>query len=479
MHRTHATMTSRDVLLRRRTFLKGAAMTALGTALPMSFSRRANALGGASRVIFFYFPDGVPAESQNGDGSAWHAWSSNGTITLPEVLSPLESFKQSCTFFRGLSLGATDTGSHPGGAKKLLTGKDGGNGWSLNHYLGQTIGAQHPHRHVNLGVMSTQKGTDADKFITYVGPGSVALPNDNPVNVFQTLFGGAPSDAPLPGGGSVTPDVQTARKQSVLDGAIAEIDALKFKLGSVEASKLEFHLEALREVEQRLETVVPPPVNPIDVANCSDPEISASGVDTNQLQTDMYFPAILRMQIDNLVTAMACNLTKVGTIQCSYHTSDLNMSQFPSTEMSSFAECVNGTPQFGLQNCHQKRSHEASHYGASHAGDLYRHFVAQRKWYVSQLAYLLGELAARPEGSGTMLDHTLVLVCSEVSDGNTHSHDNMPFLLCGHGGGAVSTGKVLDVGYTRHGALLTSVARAMGADIWSYGDTADGPLGGI
>ena len=53
------------------------------------------------------------------------------------------------------------------------------------------------------------------------------------------------------------------------------------------------------------------------------------------------------------------------------------------------------------------------------------------KWWVAQFAYLLEQLAARPEDDGTMLDYSLCLLCSEVADGNTHLHDDMPFVLAG------------------------------------------------
>ena len=107
---------------------------------------------------------------------------------------------------------------------------------------------------------------------------------------------------------------------------------------------------------------------------------------------------------------MACGLTKVGVIQGSQHTSELIMSRFRDTEMYDAG--------FDM------RSHQASHYGARHdrSNRLYSDFVKQVNWWVSQYAYLLQQLRARPEGDGTMLDHSVVLLCTEVSDGNTHSH---------------------------------------------------------
>jgi len=105
--------------------------------------------------------------------------------------------------------------------------------------------------------------------------------------------------------------------------------------------------------------------------------------------------------------------------------------------------------------------------------------VAQRRWYVAQFTYLLEQLRARPEGDGSMLDYTLVFCGSEVSDGNTHYHDDMPFLLSGGGGGALNTGRLVDVGYARHGRLWVTLARAMGQNLDRFGDQDGGPLEGV
>jgi hypothetical protein len=107
--------------------------------------------------------------------------------------------------------------------------------------------------------------------------------------------------------------------------------------------------------------------------------------------------------MDLMVQAMACGMTRVGVIQASQHTSELIMSRFMGTPMYD--------PGFDM------RSHQASHYGASHdlAHREYLAFKQQRRWWIEQLAYLLGSLAARPEGEGTMLDYSLVLCCTEVA----------------------------------------------------------------
>ena len=143
------------------------------------------------------------------------------------------------------------------------------------------------------------------------------------------------------------------------------------------------------------------------------------------------------------------------------------MSRFPNTEFSD--------PGWDM------RSHQASHYGASHSWQSreFASFVQQRKWFVSQFAYLLEALANRPEEGGSMLDHSLVLLCTEVCDGNTHSHDNMPFIVAGGAGGRLSGGRVLNTGFTHHSHLLTSMAHAMGEYVPCFGQSCSGPLSGL
>jgi hypothetical protein len=149
------------------------------------------------------------------------------------------------------------------------------------------------------------------------------------------------------------------------------------------------------------------------------------------------------------------------------HTSELILSRMPGTEMYE--------PGFDL------RSHQASHYGDSHdfSKREVRAYLQQRRWFVEQFAYLLGELKKRPDGDGTMLDSSVVMLCTEVCDGNTHLHDNMPFIVAGRGGGRINPGRLVQGNNSRHGALLAAIAQAMGANVQGWGDGNSGPLGGV
>lgn len=446
-------------MLNRRSVLKALCSSALTLPFAGLFAKTADAgppPAIAKRFIVFYFPDGVPAPA--GQPSRFHAVGSETSFTLPENLAPLAAHKGSCIFTRGLSMGQTDAGSHPGGAKKLLTGVDGGNGESLDRYLARTAGAAAPFRHLYLGAMATQNNASGDKFVSYPSAGTTAAPEDDPMTAFGRLFGSG-----MPAGGGGTPSgTKTVDpvEASVIDAALADMNDLRARLGDVEKAKLDVHLDALRDIERRIKGLADSAL-----PSCNQSLGSVSKIDTSRLYDPAQFPDILRAQIDLTVQAMACGLTKVGVIQASEHTSELIMSRFPSTPLYK--------PNFDM------RSHQASHYGVP-TDPKFDDYVKQRTWFVEQFAYLLSQLAARPEGSGTMLDNSIVLLCSEISDGNTHSHDDMPFIVAGGGGGTLRTGRLFDFGGRRHADLLGTIAHAMGdASVQTYGQGGQGLLSGL
>jgi hypothetical protein len=375
-------------------------------------------------------------------------------FTLAPCLTPLAPFVSQCLFLNGLSMGPTDAGSHPGGAKKLLTAVDEGNGESIDRYLARTVGNDAPFNHLYLGAMANQNNASGDKFVSYPAPGTTVAPEDDPVRAFARLFGGAQNGN---SGGTASDD----GTRSVLDTDLADLNDLRMRLGDVEKSKLDLHLDALRDLEKRLTGGG----GSTSGAGCSNqPSANVGAVDENALYDPGNFPTVLRAQMDVMVQAMACGLTRVGVIQASEHTSELIMSRFPNSELY--------TPNFDM------RSHQASHYGVS-SDPKFDAYVKQVRWFVAQLAYLLDALRQRPEGDGTMLDYSMILMCSEISDGNTHKHDNMPFLLAGGGGGALRTGRLLELGYHRHADLFVGMGRAMGDGLTSFGQESQGPLPGL
>jgi hypothetical protein len=439
--------------LSRRTLIKALTSAALGAPLLSLGGKTAAAgpSGTARRVIFFYFPDGVPATSQSGEPSLWHATGSGTNFQLGDIHTSLMPFQDRCVFFNGLTMGSTDTGSHPGGAQKLLTAVDHGNGQSIDQALAGALGVPL----LYLGAMATEG-------ISYQAPGTApAAPENNPRSAFDRLFpGGMPPSTTTP------PTATDPSGPSILDTVLADMNEMSTAWGAAEKTKLDLHMSALRDLERKVKALPPaaPDGGSAPPTSCKNPSLGA--YDANGMNAPANFPAILRTQIDLMVQAMACNVTRVGLLQCSVHTSELNMAAFPQTPMS--------IPNYYLG------SHKASHYGTTHneQDELFRAFHQQVRWWVDQFAYLVQALASRPEDGGSMLDNSLVFLCTEVCDGNTHNHDNMPFVLAGGGGGSIRTGQLLQFTDMPHAGVYSAMAQAMGKPM-KFGQANAGPLPGL
>jgi Protein of unknown function (DUF1552) len=437
--------------LARRSLIKALTSAALAAPFASLAKRAASAAsaGVARRVIFFYFPDGVPAVSQSGEPSLWHATGSGNVFQLSDIHTALLPFKEKCVFFNGLTMGPTDAGSHPGGAQKLLTASDHADGASIDQVLARALGVPL----LYLGAMATEG-------ISYPAPGTApAAAENNPRAAFDRLFPGGlpPSTTPPPG-------ITDPNGPSILDTVLADMNEMSSAWAQAEKTKLDLHMSALRELERKVKAIPGADAGTSPPASCANPRLGA--YDASAMNAPANFPAILRAQTDLMVQAMACNLTRVGLLQCSVHTSELNMAAFA------------GTPMF-IPN-YYLGSHKASHYGTTHneQDELFRAFHQQVRWWVDQFAYLLQSLASRPEDGGTMLDHSLVVLCTEVCDGNTHNHDNMPFILAGGGSGAIRSGRILQLTDAPHAGVYAAIAHAMGTPM-KFGQANSEPIAGL
>jgi hypothetical protein len=157
--------------------------------------------------------------------------------------------------------------------------------------------------------------------------------------------------------------------------------------------------------------------------------------------------------MDMLSMAFACDITRVATLQWSAST---NNRPYPFLS-------YNGQPIVDDE-------HILGHQPDTDV-DAWGKLRVIRRWYSDQLAYLLGKLDAVPEGEGTMLDNTLVVLGSELSRGNTHSHMDAPFIIAG-GAGAFAMNRSLDFsgGDVSHNNLLVAMLNAMGVDASEFGD---------
>jgi hypothetical protein len=169
-------------------------------------------------------------------------------------------------------------------------------------------------------------------------------------------------------------------------------------------------------------------------------------------------PRTVQTQIDLAVMALKCDLTRVVTLQWNHAAGNLDFKWL------------------GIGRSHHQISHDADTNLASQD-----QLVQINTWYARQLAYLLARLDETPEGSGTMLDNTLVFWCNELDKGNRHSHTDMPYLLAGGKNLGLQTGRVLRYGSVPHNNLLVSMMNLLGVPGSTFGDPSfcTGPLGGL
>jgi len=433
--------------LSRRSFLAKAVAT--GAVMDLPFLGRAQAAP-LSNVVIVFVPDGVVP-------SLWYPQGSETSFTLPTMSAPLEPIKSDCVFLQGISMYSGEP-THQGGTKKVITATGP---QSLDVVLGQKLKGSAPFDAVQLGVASTFE--DGSGSISFIGPGQQAKPDDNPLNVFGRLFGDVKPMAGM--GGS---DLAARQRQSVLDAIRGDLTSLQAKLGRTEKSRLDSHLQFLRDIEARATTMIAPTAA-CDVKSFNQAGFTVPPNDYNYPKVyhkPENFPLVGQLQMDLAVLALSCNLTRAVTLMWSHAVSP--------TKVPGLATTVG--------------NHDASHYGTNPAGDLARQFVLYRRWFMERFVSLVQALKRTPFGEGTLFDSTVLLLCTDIGDGDLHEHRNVPFVVAGgaktglRGGRYLDfTGKGMGGGNESHAKILVSIARAVGVQIDSFGYTGmgTGPLPGL
>ena len=444
--------------LSRRAALRGAGGIAVG--LPfldvMRPSGRRSLAAGTTpprRFIVFFSPDGSIHEN-------WVPTGTETAFTLSRILAPLESNKQKLVILDGVENKVGGYGARPGddhmkGMGGMLTGMgllpgttQGGAGdpaglaagISVDQTIAATIGADTKFRSLELGVQAGSSGT-AWGYSNYAGPGQGLPPDNNPAAVFNRVF------TPQGAAGAAAAQ-QRAERKSVLDAVMQSYARLGPRLGADDKAKLDAHLANIRDLENRLTATS---------AACVTP--AAPG--TIDYKANANFPAVGKLQTDLLVMALACDLTRVGTLQ--------------------WEQSVGNVRFTWVDPAITRGHHDMSHDGDT-VTDTMEQLTKINIWYAQQLNYLLDSLKAHREADGTtMLDNTLVLWVNELARGNVHSHDKMPYVLAGGAGGTLRGGRFLSYKGVPHNNLLVSCMNLMGVAGTTFGNPAfcTGPLAGL
>jgi hypothetical protein len=402
----------------------------------------AQVAGRARRLIVFFSPNGTVHRFWRPTGMGRQFAFGAGSI-----LEPLAAIKDQLIVVDGLDfVGASN---HEGGMAAMLTGGGGGSsptqGASIDQVIAGRLGTSERFPSLELSVQTTAWGGSTQTRMCYRRAGELIAPSDDPRQVYRRLFGDA---APM---GSAA-DALAARRRGILDVNRAELADLSRKLGTDERDKLEAHVASLRQMEASLAAAG----QPAPVAACTAP--MRVTVDSQQNNN---FPAVTRAQTDLLVSALACGMTRVASLQLSHTVSPtvpawLNISE---------------------------GHHSLSHMDDGNTAGLAQ-LVAAERWFAEQFRYLVERLAALPEpgAEGSMLDHSLVVWSKEMGDSRAHDCLSVPFVLAGRAGGYLSPGQYVRYDHVPHTRLLSTLAHGMGVELDQVGDggaAGRGPLAGI
>jgi hypothetical protein len=404
------------------------------------------------------------------EGSYRKAWLPTGGETdfvLSDVLKPLEPWRSKLLILDGFSNKAGEEhlagDTHGKAISAALTGNTVTQriepvyiapSESLDQSLGPKL--QGPARlataEITIGTNYFQNNANGKtNALSYpIGGGNMMFGPDMPTTAFDRLFGGATGGPTIMGSDMAAAQLRTFR-QSVLDSVTGDLRAMIPRLGTEDAKKVQGHLDAIRDIEKQV-TATTPPIT----INCKAPQ---RPVDPD-IKDRSTVPQAVKLQIDLIVQALACDVTRVVTF---------------SPSDSGFT-C--GAPWLGEPRDIHLISHD-KYPGADWPGTAAKVMT----WMYEQQAYLMQQLASIPEGDGTLLDHTLIYSPHEFGDDSgQHSYDNLQLSLAGDAGGYLKTGRFVTMSGKPHNNVLVTIANAMGVDIKTFGDATlcdGGPIPGL
>jgi hypothetical protein len=444
-------MIPRNRTISRRTVLRGAGV-ALG--LPWLEAMVPSAAASTDtkqpvRLAVLYMANGVnvPMWTPEGQGR---------DFKLSPTLQPLQDLKDQVLVLSNLWNAAANTGDgHYVKESSILTcttiSKTLGidiniHGVSMDQLAARSVADQVPLPSLELGIEPESTGVDANVGYTRVYGCHIAwstpttpLPREiNPRSVYERLF-----RASSPHGNSTKQDTL------LLDRVLGQAKRLRSEVGASDKARIDEYLTVVRSLEERMERASDPK------RNTWKPRVSIDSVarptDAPQNHTEH-----TRLMLDMIAVGFQSDTTRVSTFMFGNAVSGINFR---------FLE--------GVSNSH----HEISHHSKD-ADKLHQYHLINR-WHVDQYAYLLRKLRDMKEGEGTVLDNSMVLFGSALSDGNSHNPHKLPLVLGGRGGGRIASGQHLV--YTEDTALANlhvSILDAFGAPVERFADST-GPLPGV
>ncbi len=397
------------------------------------------------RLVVMFSPNGVVP---------WEFWpkETGADFTLGQCVSPLEPFKKQTLFLHGVCDKIRGDGDgHMRGIGCLLTGTElfpgniqGGSdtpaGWSKGISIDQEIknhlqadpATRTRFGSLEFGVMVPERADTWTRMV-YAGPNKPIAPIDDPYQMFKKLYGRAKDNRVL---------------ASVLDDLNADLKKVAGAVSGEDKKLLDEHATFVREMEQELKGAKE------DVGH-KVPDIEPGVRHDND-----NIPKISKMQIDLMVNGFATDAARVATMQ---YTNSVGMARMK---------------WLGVTEGHHELSHEPDKNTAAQ-----EKLTKINKWFCEQLAYMAKRLAETPEpgGKGSLLDNTVIVWTNELGQGNSHTMNNIPFVMVG-GGLDFKAGRSLKYKQVAHNRLLLSLAHGFGHKLPKFGNPnycGDGPLGDL
>tara|TARA_B000000477_G_C6093188_1_gene228631 strand:+ start:523 stop:1836 length:1314 start_codon:yes stop_codon:yes gene_type:complete len=420
----------------RRQFIRnlGVSSTSLPFLLGLPSLGLAKTAPSRKRLVVMFSPNGTIPKN------FWPE-STGSNFELKKIMEPLAPFRNRMLVLNGLNNKVRGDGdSHMRGMSCLLTGIElfpgniqGGSdtpaGWAKGISIDQEIKnffqSQDATR-TRFGSLEFGVGVSdrADPWtrMSYAGPNQPVAPTDDPYQMYKKLYGQIRDRDSL---------------LNILDIVRDDLKKVSKKISTEDKLLLKEHADFVRQMEQEF-------TQTDNKALIGNPPKFEAGI-TNRNDN---VPRLSRMQIDLMVNSFVNDFARVGTLQ--------------------YTKSV-GQARMNWLNIND------GHHGLSHESDKNDDAVDKltriNKWFAGELAYLTKRLAETPEpgANGSLLDNTTIVWTNELGKGNSHTLNNIPFVLIGNGMG-FRMGRSLNLKGTAHNRLMISMAHAMGHNIKYFGN---------
>jgi hypothetical protein len=430
--------------LSRRTFLRGTgaliALPFLDAMAPAQTPLRRTTANPRTRFASFYVPHGATMDK-------WTPATEGTGFAFTEILKPLEPLRDHVNVISGLAhpyvagAGGADVSAganHTRAAAVFLTGAIPERGprahlgVSADQVAAMSIGQDTPLPSLELSIEESVLACEAAfscayrNSISWKSPADPLPMQNNPRLVFEKLFGD----------GSTGAERRERRQESrsLLDSVMEQIAALQKDLPAGDRQRLTQYLDDVREVERRIQRAESAVRDDIEL-----PDVP-SGVPAT-------FQDHLKLLMDLQVIALQAEITRVSTLMFAR---ELSTATYPETTI-------------------RDPFHNLSHH-SNDRGNMDR-FAQLNTYHMTKFAYFLDRLKNTPDGDGTLLDHSLVLYGSSLSDGNQHNFSPLPIVLAGTASGQLKGGRHLRFPKDTHMSnLLLAILGKLGVRADTFGD---------